>query len=190
MQQVTKQHPHLRLIFSKTLEDKTAMSSSYEVRECESWEQMEMFSSELKQDLIIFAQPKDAIFEYLLKAIDKNSIKWILDIRETPFLAFEDMSRDKFFELLSLHNIQYINIHSFMRQVSAHSVSQFFDLFYTGCLKSAVSALRENVQPAIENGPTLVFTDCDPARDELATKFTRSLTKSEIKYSPYICELS
>lgn len=188
MKKTPNNPPHLRLVFSKDLqlsEDGNAENPTYV-----NWAQLELFPSEQINDLLIFTQPKDATFEYLLKEINNNRIRWVIDIRETPYLSFEELSREKFFDLLSDKHVAYINIHSFMRSIHAHSVKQFFDSFDSNVFNEAASALRINLQEAIESGPTLVFTDCAPTHDTLAVKFASSLTKSDIKYSSYICELS
>lgn len=188
MQESSKNHSHLRLVFSKDLQGRTDAAVSKKT--FEDWGQLELFPSEQINDLLIFAQPKGTTFEHLLKEINNNRVRWVLDIRETPFLSFDEFTREKFFDLLAVHHVAYINIHSFMRNAHAHSVNQFFDAFDSNTIDKAVNTLRKNLQSVIENGPTLVFTDCAPTNDILTEKFTSSLTKSEIKYSPYICELS
>lgn len=188
MQETPKIRSHLRLVFSKDLQ--LSNDSDVEKQSIEDWGQLELFPSEQINDLLIFAQPKDATFAHLLKEINNNRVRWVIDIRETPYLSFEEFSRENFFDLLADHHIAYINIHSFMRNIHAHSVKQFFDSFESIGFDEAANTLRTNLKEAIESGPTLVFTDCPPTHDTLAVKFASSLTKSDIKYSSYICELS
>lgn len=178
---------HLKLVYSRDLQDSSIdmVDPKYDVLE-----QLELFPSSLKKDLLLFTQPKDSIFEFLAEQFNNNWVKCVIDIREAPYLSFNDISRTMFFDMLSAHGVLYINVHSFMRKMHAQTVTQFFDLFETTSLAAAVDTLKEYLQPAIQNGPTIVFTDVAPEHDEIASKFASSLRKLNIKYSPYIWRMN
>jgi len=182
----TKNHSsHLRLVYSDAHSD----HNEEIVLSFDKFSQLELFPNVEIKDLLIFIQPEEIDTFDMLSDYDTKMAATIIDIRELPFLSFNDLSREYFINYLKDNNVNYINIHRFMREFNTDSVSAFFKLINNQLDvddKKFVSLINV-IKNSLSEGPTIVFTDSYPSTDMLASCFTKLLRKLDVSFSPYVC---
>ncbi len=147
--------------------------------------QLELFSNSKRNAFfIIFVQPNDFNFRFIIDEIKKDNIKTVLDIRESPFLNFKHTSRDFFLNHLDQSSTEYLNVHKWMRNLHAETVKEFF-LKMEMEKDSRVNIAKSSLMDTVKRGPLVVFSDVSPEKDELVSQFQKELMQSNIEYSAH-----
>ncbi|CRI66124.1 hypothetical protein THIOKS12640015 [Thiocapsa sp. KS1] len=134
--------------------------------------QLELFGLGPPQLGAIFVKPCDGNVKEILKAVSSKEARAILDIRETPFLNFGDMSRESFFSWLEKEDASYVNVHVWRRRAKADTVADFF----CGCERP--QEVGDLLKTVFEYGSFVVFSDQDPRVDPSVTALQFAMKKS------------
>lgn len=173
------------LVYSSSLTAKNAMDSSESQEPDQIWGQLELFASE-KPDAVIIAQPDQLGFEGISRIIANGRARRILDLREMPFISFDNETREAFLNVLEKNKVEYFNIfklrHKLCGKEDHVEYLEMNDLSFVSCEVETI------LKPMIETGPTVIFSDTDPAIDESVKKLLDLLSQSSIPYSTVYAE--
>jgi len=173
------------LIYSSSRLTREEISDSELHEPDEVWGQLELFTSE-KPDAVIIAQPDRLGFEGISQIIANGHARRIFDLREMPFISFGDETRERFLKVLERNKVEYFNIFK-LRHKLCDKEGQVGDID-TSDLSFAQCEVKKILKPMIETGPTVIFSDMDPAIDESVKKLLDLLSRSSIPYSPVFAE--
>ena len=173
------------LVFSASPTASSEMGESELHEPDQVWGQLELFASE-KPDAVIIAQPDQLGFEGISRIIANGHARRIFDLREMPFISFDNEPRETFLSVLARNKVEYFNISKLRKKLcnEESSVGDFAvsDLPLTHC------EVNKILKPMIETGPTVIFSDTDPAVDESVKKLLELLSQSSISYSTVFAE--
>jgi hypothetical protein len=181
---VTKTKSSIYLVYSSEKSNNTLESESHDVSE-DKWGQLDLFVSE-KPDTVIVAQPEALGFTGIYNIIHSGHARRIFDLREVPFISFDDESRESFLHILKINNVEYFNIFNLKSKFNSTdkniNSTEIIESFFTG------HNVTEIIKPMIESGPTIVFSDLVPSHDKAVENLLNLLSKSEITYSTVYAE--
>jgi hypothetical protein len=167
---------HIRLIYSANVQNLTSHNSVNATEEL--WAQLDLFASE-KPDTVIFAQPEELGFNGIVKILLTGHARQIFDFREMPYFSFGNETRENFLKLLSDNRVAYFNKFHLKSKLGYSDNEEI-------SLKTEI--VKSFLKPLIENGPTVVFSDKSPNKDDFVVKFLKLLSEAKISYSTVLAE--
>lgn len=139
--------------------------------------QLELFGLGPPPFCATFVKPCDGNVRDILKAVSSREARAILDIRETPFLNFGDMSRESFFASLEKEGASYVNVHVWRRRAKADTVADFF------CGWEGSQEIDDLLRSVFEYGSFIVFSDQNPKADPSVTALQYAMKR----INPKLC---
>ncbi|MGA7180657.1 MAG: hypothetical protein WBX11_13870 [Thiobacillaceae bacterium] len=149
------------------------------------WGQLDLFATE-RPDAVIITQPDRLGFEGVARIITVGHARRIFDLREMPFISFDNETRESFLAVLEKNGVEYFNIFGLRHKLGECS-DQDYDREIDG-LTFAQIDVEKILKPMIESGPTVVFSDSDPSVDKTVKNLLDLLSKAAIPYSRVIAE--
>jgi hypothetical protein len=174
------------LVYSSSLQPRDEVGDSASNESNNVWGQLELFSSE-KPDTVIITQPDRIGLDGISRIIINGHARRIFDLREMPFISFGNETRESFLDILERNKTEYYNVFKLFRKLCEkagqveHAKMDSLP-FLPNC------DVKNVLKPMIESGPTVVFSDTDPAGDESVKKLLDLLSRSSIPYSPVFAE--
>lgn len=144
----------------------------------ELWGQLDLFATG-KPDTVIFAQPEDLGFEGIVNVLLTGHVRRIFDFREMPFISFGNEPRESFLRLLSSNQVDYFNKFNLKNKLGNKDDDN---------LTLEIENVKSFLKPLIENGPTVIFSNKSPNKDEFVSLFLRSLSDAKIPHSTVLAE--
>lgn len=145
------------------------------------WKQLELFGA-ATSDVIFFIRPDEPD---LLSTLKKLRVKHIVDIRDVPYLIFGQVDRTQFFDGLADLVVDYLGMHELMHKAGADSLEPLLTETDHSRPRSH-ERVEEVLSTRIEHGPTAVFCDEDPKRDDKVGALLEFLSRKQIKHSPVL----
>lgn len=173
------------LVYSSSTKVTNDAPHSVQMEPEKVWGQLELFSSE-KPSVVIIAQPDRLGFEGIARIIVKGHARRIIDLRGMPFISFDNESRERFLNVLEKNQVEYLNIFK-LRKTLGEPVRTADDA-ENNDFNFTKSKVETYLKPMIEAGPTVVFSDTDPAVDEVVKQLLDSLSQAETQYSTVYAE--
>lgn len=174
------------LVYSSSSQPRDEVGDSVSNESNNVWGQLELFASE-KPDMVIMAQPDRFGLDGISRIITNGHARRIFDLREMPFISFGNETRESFLNILERNKTEYYNVFKLFRKLcektgkAEHAEIDSLP-FPPDC------DVKNVLKPMIESGPTVVFSDTDPAGDESVKKLLDLLSRSSIPYSPVFAE--
>ncbi len=170
------------LVYSSSPQPRDEVGDSVSNESNNVWGQFELFASE-KPDTVIIAQPDRIGLDGISRIITDGHARRILDLRAMPFISFGNETRESFLNVLERNKTEYYNVFKLFRKLCEKA--EQVEYAKIDSLPFSPNCDVENVlKPMIESGPTVVFSDTDPAGDESVKKLLDLLSRSSIPYSP------
>jgi len=134
-------------------------------------------------DAVIFTSPRRTDLAQILRMIERFTVKNILDLRDLPALNFDRVSRTHFLDALLKCRVEYRPFPVVLgTDFQADTISEFFHFIHENSRPNWVSVMKKCVEPLIQGGPTIVFTEGAPEVDEVAREFAETLVRSKISF--------
>jgi hypothetical protein len=145
------------------------------------WKQLELFAI-AAPDAVVFLRP-DATD--VLTTLWRLHVKYIVDIRDVPYLTFDKLDRTGFFDAIEGRSIDYVGMHEVLH---AEGTDSFVVLMQEmlGSAPSERDPVHAMLAKRIGNGPTVVFCDSDPKEDDKVGVLLDFLAKRDIKHAPLL----
>ncbi|MHB8254046.1 MAG: hypothetical protein ACYDEV_10210 [Acidiferrobacter sp.] len=148
--------------------------------------QIALFPGSHSQD-VTYVHPTDRNVNSVLERIKCGDVYAVLDLRETPYLRFRDISREFFLKAVSDSGAKYVSVYKLMRGSNINSISAFFSETVEKRGASAVEAIRL-LAVGIKHGSVFVFSDCEPQKDANVALLEAWMRCAKVEYSPYYWE--